>query len=289
MAGIWVGGRELVTLGKMISDARGEPITILTWGDTHTPHADHASTLAQEVKEGQPSVILLPASIDATVLGARLAQLLECPMVSDCLTARYLPAEECLEMERFIYGGGAVLVVQNRTWPIVITMSPSAFGKETDEAPEISCSTKHIAPSPSTLQIVERKAKMGTTRPITEARVIVGVGRGLKRKEDLSLVRNLAEAIGAEIGCTRPLAEELHWLPESACIGLSGAQVKPDLYLALGISGQIQHVTGIRQARVIVAVNRDGKAPIFETSDFGIVGDLYEFIPLYLAALTGHG
>lgn len=117
----------------------------------------------------------------------------------------------------------------------------------------------------------------------------MGVGRGLKCKEDLALIEQLANAIGGEVGCTRPLAEELHWLPESSCIGLSGAQVKPDLYLALGISGQVQHVTGCRNARVIVAVNRDPKAPIFGTADFGVVGDLYDFIPLFLSAVGQGG
>jgi electron transfer flavoprotein alpha subunit len=101
----------------------------------------------------------------------------------------------------------------------------------------------------------------------------------------MSLARQLAEALGGEIGCTRPISEENHWLPEELCIGLSGIQVKPDLYVGLGISGQIQHVTGIRNAKVITAVNRDENAPIFGVADFGIIGNLYDAVPKLIEAL----
>lgn len=93
----------------------------------------------------------------------------------------------------------------------------------------------------------------------------------------------LADALGGEIGCTRPIAEEFHWLPEERCIGLSGVQVKPDLYLGIGVSGQVQHVTGFRNAKVIAAVNKDENAPIFKAADLGIVGDLYDIVPKLIA------
>jgi len=114
---------------------------------------------------------------------------------------------------------------------------------------------------------------------ITEARILVCVGRGLENQQDMQMVQELAEVLGAEIACTRPIAEEMHWLPEETYIGISGKQVKPDLYIGLGVSGQIQHVSGIRDARVICAINRDENAPIFEVSDLGLVGDLYTILP----------
>ena len=109
--------------------------------------------------------------------------------------------------------------------------------------------------------------------------MVVSVGRGIEKKEDLAIARELADVLDGEIGCTRPISEEMHWLPEELCIGLSGVQIKPDLYVGLGISGQIQHVTGIRNARVICAINKDENAPIFGVADFGIVGDLYSVVP----------
>ena len=126
----------------------------------------------------------------------------------------------------------------------------------------------------------EREAK-----DLSESRVVVCVGRGIEKKEDLAMARELAEVLGGAIGCTRPIAEEFHWLPEELCIGLSGAQVKPDLYLGIGVSGQVQHLTGIRSTKVIAAVNKDENAPIFKAADLGIIGDLYEVIPKLISEL----
>jgi electron transfer flavoprotein alpha subunit len=120
---------------------------------------------------------------------------------------------------------------------------------------------------------------------ITAASRLVSVGRGFQHKEDLELARELAKTIAAEIACSRPIAEECHWLPIERYIGISGQQVKPELYLAVGISGQVQHVVGIRSSKFIVAVNSDERAPIFEAADYGIVGDLYQVLPLLAKAL----
>jgi electron transfer flavoprotein alpha subunit len=101
----------------------------------------------------------------------------------------------------------------------------------------------------------------------------------VEKKEDIGLVKELADVLGGEVACSRPIAEELHWLPEEVYLGISGKKVKPDLYVGVGISGQIQHVTGIRDSKVIFAINRDENAPIFEAADYGIVGDLYQVVP----------
>jgi electron transfer flavoprotein alpha subunit len=140
-------------------------------------------------------------------------------------------------------------------------------------------------PTSSPVRILERKAKERSSQDITVAKTVVCVGRGMERQEDITLASQLADLIGGEIGCTRPISEELHWLPDDLCIGLSGVQVKPDLYIGLGVSGQIQHVTGIRGARVICAVNKDENAPIFQAADLGIVGDLYKVTPQLVAEL----
>jgi electron transfer flavoprotein alpha subunit len=135
------------------------------------------------------------------------------------------------------------------------------------------------------VKVLEKKVKERESKDITEARVIVCAGRGIEKNEDLTLIRQLAHALGGEIACTRPIAEEYHWLAEELCIGLSGVQVKPDLYLGLGVSGQVQHLTGIRNAKVIAAVNKDENAPIFKAADFGIVGDLYDVVPKLITEL----
>ena len=105
----------------------------------------------------------------------------------------------------------------------------------------------------------------------------------------MEMVQLFAKAIGGVVGCSRPIAEDLHWMPEDQYVGLSGQKVNPKLYLALGISGQIQHLTGIRNSRIIVAVNNDPKAPIFEYSDYNVIADLYQMIPALADALKQLG
>jgi electron transfer flavoprotein alpha subunit len=112
----------------------------------------------------------------------------------------------------------------------------------------------------------------------------VGVGRGVAKKEDLTLGEGLAEALGAELGCTRGIGD-YGWLSEERVIGLSGAKTKPDLYVAVGVSGQIQHTVGISSAKLIVAINKDKNAPIFRLADYGIIGDLYQVVPALIERL----
>ena len=116
------------------------------------------------------------------------------------------------------------------------------------------------------------------------AKRIVAAGRGFKAEEDLKLAEDLAAAIGAELACSRPLAEGADWMSADRYIGVSGQSVAPDLYIAVGISGQIQHTVGMVDSKVVVAVNNDDKAPIFEGADYGIVADLYEALPAIVEA-----
>ena len=118
------------------------------------------------------------------------------------------------------------------------------------------------------------------------ARRIVSCGRGFKAEEDLAMANALAEALGAEIACSRPLAEGTAWLSKDRYVGVSGMHVSPDIYVALGISGQVQHTSGMADSKIVVAVNNDENAPIFQISDYGIVGDIYEVVPALTAALS---
>jgi len=127
-----------------------------------------------------------------------------------------------------------------------------------------------------------REAKQAVD--LTQAERIVSVGRGIKGPEHLALIQQLAAALGAEMAASRPICDA-GWLPMERQIGSSGQTVAPKLYLALGISGAIQHVVGMKGARTIVAVNKDAEAPIFEVADYGIVGDLFDVVPAMIAAL----
>ena len=169
--------------------------------------------------------------------------------------------------------------------PAMATIPPRTYEAAMPETGRQGNVRELPSPSPSPIKVIERKVKEKEAKDISEARVVICVGRGIEKEEDLALARQLAEVVGGSIGCTRPIAEELHWLPEELCIGLSGVQVKPDLYLGIGVSGQVQHVTGIRNAKVIAAINKDENAPIFKAADFGIIGDLYDVVPKLISEL----
>ena len=130
---------------------------------------------------------------------------------------------------------------------------------------------------------VERKQLSGIN--LEDAEIIVGVGRGFKKKEDLKLAFELAELLGAQVGATRPIAADYKWLPEDAWIGISGKRVAPKLYIAIGISGAPQHMAGVMNAKVIVAINKDKTAPVFKQADYGVVADLYQFLPVLIKVI----
>ena len=122
-------------------------------------------------------------------------------------------------------------------------------------------------------------AKQEEAVNIVAAKRVVGVGRGLGSQDNMAAVEALGAKLGAELGCTRPIAEEEHWMARSRYIGVSGVTIRPNLYFALGVSGQIQHMVGVGDAKLIVAVNKDAKAPIFQNCDIGLVADINKVLP----------
>jgi electron transfer flavoprotein alpha subunit len=137
----------------------------------------------------------------------------------------------------------------------------------------------------ASLKILETAEKVKGGVNLEEAEIIVSVGRGFKKKEDLKLAFELAELLGAQIGCSRPIAADLKWLSEDHWVGLSGKKVAPKLYIAIGISGAPQHIAGIMDSKIIVAINKDKTAQIFKHADYGVVADLYEFLPVLIKKL----
>ena len=136
------------------------------------------------------------------------------------------------------------------------------------------------------LRVRAAAARARSDVDVTKAEVIVAAGRGVKRVEDLALLNRLADALGGVLAGSRPLTGDVDWLPIDRRIGLSGQTVKPHLYIACGVSGQIEHVVGMKGARTVVAINTDPKAPIHADADYSIIGDLYEVVPALLDALA---
>ena len=142
-----------------------------------------------------------------------------------------------------------------------------------------------VSAPPLGLRVIETRTHGFDQADLGAAYRVIGVGRGLKAKEDLAMVEGLAQALEAEIACSRPVAEGLNWMGKDRYIGSSGAHIAPQLYLAVGISGQLQHMVGVTGAETIVAINSDPNAAVFQQTDYGLVGDLYQLVPAITAAL----
>ncbi len=307
MAGVWILAEsrnqtfELLSAAMQLAEQLGTQVSAFIWEDAGSapeyitrgadqvlvlpplaadqPLESYVPVIVTEAKQQKPDIFLVAATSRGKEMAARIAASLHTGLCSGCTALRLDETSQVLVMERLVYGGAAVQTVTCPTRPQMATISPRTFAAAAP-VPERKGVVKELnASSPSPVKVLERKPKVRQSGDITEARVLVCVGRGIEKETDMAIVRELAEAIGGELGCTRPIAEELHWLPEETYIGLSGQKVKPDIYLGIGISGQIQHVTGIRDSRYICAVNRDENAEIFGISDYGIVGDLYTVLP----------
>lgn len=241
-----------------------------------------ADALAQVAREAGATVILVASTRRGKELAPRLAQKLGAGCVSD-VSSLALDGST-LVAGRYAFGGNTVAAETLSTEVKVFAVMPKTFeiGSLTAGAGEVVSSALTLRPSK--VKLVERRAKEGDAVNLEDAERIVGIGRGLNKREDVDLGRELAAALGAELSCTKGLAD-FGWLGEDRIVGLSGAKTKPDLYLSVGVSGQIQHTVGISSSKLIAAVNTDKDAPIFQLADYGIVGDLYEVVPALIEKL----
>jgi electron transfer flavoprotein alpha subunit len=249
------------------------------------PLESYVPVLAATARREDPDVFFIAATARGKEMAARLAARLETGLCSGCTGFGFDHEKKRLRMERMVFGGAAVQSVICTTRPQMATIPPRAFDPAAIQDGRKGTISELSSPPASAVKVIKRSPKAKEAVNITEARIVVCVGRGMTNKEDVDLARQLADLLGGEVGCTRPIAEELQWLPEEVYLGISGKKVKPDLYIGLGVSGQIQHVTGIRDSKVILAVNRDENAPIFEAADYGIVGDLYQVVPKLIEEL----
>jgi electron transfer flavoprotein alpha subunit len=182
--------------------------------------------------------------------------------------------------KRFYYGGKTLL--EEESDAKIFTVSPGITEpREATSEPRV----QELDPSTGKIKLLEKIEKKSSEENIEKASVIVSVGRGLGNKDGIQKVEPLAKMLNGVIAGSRPVCLDYQWLSEEKQVGLSGKKVRPKLYVALGISGQIQHIAGMRGSKVVVAVNKDKSAPIFEESDYGIVGDLYQVVPKLIEAL----
>jgi electron transfer flavoprotein alpha subunit len=233
------------------------------------------------LQDHQPDLVLLQHTNNGLDLAPLLAAKSNRPMLADCFTLEF--REQELVATRSVFGGKvhAKIVATQSDHGYLATLRPGAFSAEETQAG--SAATIENAPPPESYQA--RRRCLETLTPdagavdITQAEILVGVGRGIEEEDNLEMVRDLAGALGAELACTRPVVDK-QWLEKSRQVGTSGLTVKPKIYITVGVSGSFQHLGGVKGGPFIVAINQDPAAPIFASADVGIVGDLFDLVPL---------
>ena len=232
------------------------------------------------ISERKPLLTLIGHTSFGMDLAPSLATELKVPLATDCVNVDF--EEKKLTVVRQVYGGKVNVKASLRTSEsYIVTIRPATF-----EAQE---------PEPLGGQIIETSSPLREDIPykkfieyfeppagevdITAADILVSIGRGIKDTENMQIVEKLAEALGGALACSRPIVDK-GWLPSDRQVGTSGKTVKPKLYLAVGISGAFQHVSGMKNSDLIIAINKDSKAPIFRAADFGVIEDLFKVVPV---------
>ena len=249
--------------------------------DTYTPDG-YAFALKQVVEAAKPDLVLFPHTYQVRDFAPKLAAMLGKGMVGDCIGFRNEGGRVVFVRQMF-QGKTAADVTFTGTAPWFASFQSGAFradllapypsGKAPVKAAKVELKAQDIRTKPLELF---KEAKSAVD--LTQAPLIVAIGRGIKAPENIAQAEALAKAIGGELAASRPICDE-GWLPMERQIGSSGQTVAPKLYLALGISGAIQHVVGMKGSRTVVAVNKDQNAPIFEVADYGVVADIFEIMP----------
>lgn len=244
--------------------------------------------LKQVIESAKPDLVLFPHTYQVRDFAPKLAAMLGKGMIGDCIGYRN-ESGKLIFVRQMFQGKTAADVTFTSAAPWFASFQSGAFradllaahssGKAPVNAVNVTLTAEQIRTKPLELF---KEAKSAVD--LTQAPLIVAIGRGIKAPENIPQAEAVAKALGAEIAASRPICDE-GWLPMERQIGSSGQTVAPKLYLALGISGAIQHVVGMKGARTIVAINKDSNAPIFEIADYGVVGDIFEIMPALAEAV----
>lgn len=294
MERIFVFANEAGSVAELTSGAKasGASVALVTSGKTYGC-ADEVFAYPEEVSlvsvlsavselivSQKPQLLLCESGSDGRLLAGYTAAKLGVSPLCDVMSLNC--TADAVETTRLVYGGSAVKTEQC-AFPAVAIVCAGTF-EASDAAAEpqvtqISCSGS------CSVELAGTSAVEASTVNLAAAKRVVGVGRGLASADNIPAAEKLAAALGAEIGCTRPVAEEEHWYSKDRYIGVSGVMIKPNFYLAIGISGQIQHMVGVNQTNVICAINKDENAPIIKQADYTLIGDVNAVLPAIIEKL----
>jgi electron transfer flavoprotein alpha subunit len=245
----------------------------------------YAEVVADRARQGTYAGVVFAATAQGKDLAPRVAALLDVPLASDVTE---LEVEDGTVLARRpVYAGKAFATVEFSASPALVSVRPNVFGaEERSGAGSVETFSPEIDPDSWTMRVRGFEATAGESKDVAEAAIVVSGGRGMKEPENWNLLEELQAALGSDaaLGASRAVVDA-GWRPHSEQVGQTGKTVAPKLYFALGISGAIQHLAGMRTSQTIVAVNKDPDAPIFQVADYGIVGDLFEVVPRLTEAI----
>ncbi|GAA0475824.1 electron transfer flavoprotein subunit alpha/FixB family protein [Halococcus dombrowskii] len=298
---------ELVTAGRELADAAGGDLHVAIIGGDVDGFADELNRegvdMVHTVSEGEefnhdiytqsvealadelaPEVLLLPNTVNGLDYAPAVANGLSLPLVTDAIDVEY---GDTLSVTREMYGSKVETVVEVDADRVALTIRPGEWppAEGTGDA-EISQFDVDIDESAVRSTVTGFQEVGGGDVDITDADVLVSVGRGIEEEENIALVEALADTLGATLSSSRPIVDN-GWLPKNRQVGQSGKVVTPDVYIAIGISGAVQHVAGMKGADTIVAINTDASAPIYDLADYGVADDLFDVVPALIEAFGG--
>ncbi|MBG0024700.1 electron transfer flavoprotein subunit alpha/FixB family protein [Clostridioides difficile] len=249
----------------------------------------YAISIANLIERKKPEVVLVGATSIGRDIAPRIAGKVGTGLTADCTKLEIDSTDNKLLQTRPAFGGNLMAtIVCPKNRPQMSTVRPGVMAKAVRNESEtgiLEVVTPELTEKMIRTRLVEILPQEKKSVNLTDARIIVSGGRGLKRAEGFELIKELADKLGAEIGASRA-AVDSGWIEHSHQVGQTGTTVRPELYIACGISGAIQHLAGMSDSKDIVAINKDAKAPIFSICDYGIVGDLYEIIPEMIESLN---
>ncbi|EAT5821562.1 electron transfer flavoprotein subunit alpha/FixB family protein [Salmonella enterica] len=247
---------------------------------------DYAAAMAETIRQhSEGGAVLLPNTRRGKLLAAKLGYRLSAVVSNDASDVSLQDGKAAVK--HMVYGGLAIGAETIASPFAVITLSSGTFNAQQPDASRSGemHTVQWQAPATAVTRTATQ-ARQSNSVDLDKARLVVSVGRGIGSKENISLAEALCQTIGAELACSRPVAENEKWMEHERYVGISNLMLKPELYLAVGISGQIQHMVGANGAQTIFAINKDKNAPIFQYADFGIVGDALKILPALTAALA---
>jgi electron transfer flavoprotein alpha subunit len=243
----------------------------------------YTDALAAVLEQVQPNLVLVGATKQGLEVASRVCERLDLGCASWGVDFEIEPAGKEVTVRCMIFSGVGTVTYKVRSRPAVATVNPGVFSPVESSERAVAVTPVSVEIEPPLLAVLEENEKMAAGRRLEDAPVIVDVGMGVNEREDLGMIEELAGLLKGQVACTRPVSSDRDWFPE--WLGLSGAQLSPELCITLGVSGAIQHVIGIRDSKLIVAVDKDENSAMLMQADYGVKADLYEFVPALIEAI----